>query len=576
MRLISLTANKDSFHPVHFNKAGLNLILASQKESAEVDIRRTYNGVGKSLMVAIIHYCLGSNNVKAFQEKLPTWEFQLCLEHAGTQYRVSRATEVPNKVTVDGEEMSLSSLRVRLGNMAFPAMGDRQFLTFRNLIPSFIRRNRDAYAAFDSAGLEKQDFQKLLRLAYLLGLDVDIVAEKQQLRQHIVELDNRIKQFEKDKLFRAFLGGESDALIQLQELAAKINKCETRLRAFQIAEDYYAKQHEANLVTTDLQSVRNKRETLTRAIDQIEKSIKIQPDLDPSRVIAVYEEAIRDFPGTVKHRIEEVLKFRSELIERRNTKLAKDKRRLLKERDALTDELKQLDTKRDALLRYLGEHKALDEYLAMSDELSKLRAEQKKIQDYQQLLGKYTKERAKYVAELKQENVRTNEYLEEIGATLQSNMETFVRLSSRFYEEKPGGITVKNNEGDNQLRFDIVAKIEDDASDGINEVKIFCFDMMVLEQKHNHAVDFLFHDSRLFSDMDHRQRATALRVALEESENTSFQYIATLNQDQLEACHDCLTPTEWEEIQKRVVLTLTDDSPSSKLLGIQVDMNYEE
>jgi uncharacterized protein YydD (DUF2326 family) len=151
-------------------------------------------------------------------------------------------------------------------------------------------------------------------------------------------------------------------------------------------------------------------------------------------------------------------------------------------------------------------------------------------------------------------------------------MEAFTTFSKRFYEEKPGGLAVKNNEGDNQVRFDIKAKIQDDASDGINEVKIFCFDMTILTQKHNHLIDLIFHDSRLFSDMDSRQRAIALELASEISTQGNFQYIATINQDQLESSSHQWSNEIKDAIYNNIVLELTDEGPESKLLGIQIDM----
>jgi len=95
--------------------------------------------------------------------------------------------------------------------------------------------------------------------------------------------------------------------------------------------------------------------------------------------------------------------------------------------------------------------------------------------------------------------------------------------------------------GDNQLRFDIEARIQDDASDGINEARIFCFDMTVLTGRHNHHAEFLFHDSRLFSNMDPRQRATLFKIAYEYAQKENTQYIATVNEDHLTPQNQMIT-----------------------------------
>lgn len=176
---------------------------------------------------------------------------------------------------------------------------------------------------------------------------------------------------------------------------------------------------------------------------------------------------------------------------------------------------------------------------------------------------------------MSRENIRANRYLRGVKPLLDANRECFRSLSRRFYGDRPGGLTVSNNDGDNQLRFNIEARIESDAADGINEVKVFCYDWTILSQKHNHLVEFLMHDSRLFSDVDIRQRSTIFKIVQECAVEEGFQYIATLNQDQIDSMKDQFSPKEFADcIEGKTVLTLTDEDASAKLLGIQVDMQY--
>ena len=60
MKLLKLSANKNSFRPVIFNKEGISLITGRRKSSSDAD---TYNSVGKSLMIYLIHFCLGLKKV---------------------------------------------------------------------------------------------------------------------------------------------------------------------------------------------------------------------------------------------------------------------------------------------------------------------------------------------------------------------------------------------------------------------------------------------------------------------------------------------------------------------------------
>ena len=65
MYLIELSSNKPSFKTIKF-KEGLNFIIGGMS-SEQKNKKSTYNGVGKSLMIKIIHFCLGCNKIKSFE-----------------------------------------------------------------------------------------------------------------------------------------------------------------------------------------------------------------------------------------------------------------------------------------------------------------------------------------------------------------------------------------------------------------------------------------------------------------------------------------------------------------------------
>jgi len=70
-------------------------------------------------------------------------------------------------------------------------------------------------------------------------------------------------------------------------------------------------------------------------------------------------------------------------------------------------------------------------------------------------------------------------------------------------------------------------------SKGINNMQIFCFDMMLMAmcQKRGMGANFLIHDSHLFDGVDGRQVMRALKVGAEMAHKLGFQYIVSLNQD---------------------------------------------
>jgi uncharacterized protein YydD (DUF2326 family) len=73
MQLISVRANKTSFRPVVFNKTGLSFIVAKQKNPGSSEDGKTYNGVGKSLLVRIINFVSGPKRADIGILRKITW-----------------------------------------------------------------------------------------------------------------------------------------------------------------------------------------------------------------------------------------------------------------------------------------------------------------------------------------------------------------------------------------------------------------------------------------------------------------------------------------------------------------------
>jgi len=63
------------------------------------------------------------------------------------------------------------------------------------------------------------------------------------------------------------------------------------------------------------------------------------------------------------------------------------------------------------------------------------------------------------------------------------------------------------------------------------------------------------------------------KTVYEEFKNSDKQYIATVNQNQIDEIKKYMTDEEYDNIiAQNTVLTLTDESDSEKLLGIKVDL----
>lgn len=574
MRLIELTADRASFRPVRFNPDGLSLIVGGRSQKEEGDSDKTYNGVGKSLAIALIHFCLGSNKVNAFQEAIPDWEFSLRFESRGNNHRVSRNTSRQNIVVFDGQEMKLKDLREHLACLAFDLPSGVDGLSFRPLLYKFLRRGKADYVEAEHTSSDHSPYEKLIRNIFLLGLDVDLVAEKARLNQRLKRIQDSNKSLKNDPVLREFYTANKDVEIELSFLQERITQLEANQRSFEVADDYYQVEKEANDLGIELQTLRNRAIILRNALDNIDKSLKVRPDITPDRIETAYRELGSAFRPEILRRLEEVQEFHRHLVDNRVTRLSQERRRLERELANKEQSIRELNDALNEKTAFLGRSRALDYFVAIGNEIASLKAKAQKLDDYRALGRRWSDELATTKGAMQQEVLRTNAYLAQIHPRLDEVNGVFKGLSRRLYPDSPAGLTLRNNDGENQVRFNFEVRIENDASDGINEARIFCYDLTLLTAGRNHHINLVFHDSRLFSDMDPRQRAEAFRIARDITARRGCQYIATLNEDQIEGMADYLTEKERAMIAANTVLSLGDRAAEEKLLGVQVDMHY--
>jgi uncharacterized protein YydD (DUF2326 family) len=383
MRLIALTANQPSFKAVTFNRTGLTLIVGRHRTAKRTDLKKTYNGVGKSLIVALANYCLGSNRNEHFDTHLPGWAFTLAFEHAGKTYKVTRRT-AEAKLLLNGAEISLNAYRENLeslGGLAMPA--ERiSYLTFRSLLSFFLRPKSGSYVRYDRPQPEWKEYQSVLCQSFLLGLDYNRAVQKHEQKKRLDDHLNLADRYKKDKELREFYLGEKNAEVELLELGAQIKRLEDDLAAFRVAENYAERQQKADLLHHQVTDLANEITIYTNLLLDLELALKIRPDVSPAQVITVYQEASVALPALVVKRLEDVQTFHRRLQENRSRRLNKEVAVTKQTIADLTQRSERLRKELDAELQFLNAHRALDEYAANNAHLSELRGREQRIKDY--------------------------------------------------------------------------------------------------------------------------------------------------------------------------------------------------
>jgi len=575
MKLIKLRANKESFHTIPFNNKGISLIIA--KKRTEND-RNTYNSVGKSLSIALVHFCLASNKIPAFEEQLLDWEFYLDFEIDGEQYTSKRATGKQDSIFLNDEELSLADFRTKLAEKVFGIVTPIPNLTFRTLLSRFIRPKRSSYDLYSDFIKEEKPYPKLLNNSYLLGLDINRVIKKNGLKEEFDSVKDLGNKIQKDSIMRSFFmkdDASENVEIKIVELERKINNLQTNINNFVIAEDYGTIKEEADRISYSLRQLRNKTTKIRTAIDSLERSLKVKPDITQQQIADFYAEAQIQLSDMVLKKIEEVEAFNAKILDNRTINLLKEKQSFEYKLSEVETQISSLARQEDEKLQYLNSHGALDDYSQLTNLLAENKMNLLKLQQYKELVKEYKTRQEEVKKEFANENIATVKYLSDIEPLVKKNILMFQSFSEQLYEGKSSGITINNNEGINTIRFDIKAKIEDDTGDGVNEARTFCFDWTLLKGQYNHNVKFIYHDSRLISENDPRQVAKMLKIAYDECQKNNFQYVLTINQSSLDLLQKELNEEEYKQlIIDSEVLELNDISDENKLLGIQLDLNY--
>jgi uncharacterized protein YydD (DUF2326 family) len=272
----------------------------------------------------------------------------------------------------------------------------------------------------------------------------------------------------------------------------------------------------------------------------------------------LYQEVGVVLPTTAIRRFAEVRRFHESVVANRRSYLSQEIDDA-RHRIALRDRQKQTnDERRAKVMEILRSHGALDHFTLLQGELNRMEAEaaalQQRLMTAENLESGKTElemDRARLVTRLRQDYAEQSE-------RVKASVLTFGEISNALYES-PGIFTISPES--NGPRFDV--KIHAAKSKGINNMQIFCFDMMLTKLCAQRRIGpgFLIHDSHLFDGVDERQVAKALEIGADTTAEIGWQYIVTLNSDAL--------PPSFNANGSILPTRLTDATEDGGLFGIR-------
>lgn len=535
-------------------KPGLNILLADKSPGATN--RQTRNGAGKSSMVDLIHFVLGSNvdkNSIFRSQELTNWSFDLTLDVGDHEVTASRCGDRPSRLQITGttEDWAIRPTIDTSGNQLISnehwksVLGAAWFQlpigneadelgtfqpTFRSLFAYFARRATDGgFQAPAQHSSRQPPWNQQVAISYLLGLDWTISQRLQVLRGQ-EKLASSLRKAAKDGELGRFFASAADLRARLAIAETHAEEFRARLATFRVVPQYTELEREASALTREI-AILNDQNTLDRdLLLQLKEALETETDPVGRDIETLYAEAGVVLADSVKRRFEEVEAFHCAVVQNRQSHLAGELTAAESRIADRTWKVSDLDRRRANIMKTLTEGGALEHYNRLRDEATRMQAEVEALRHrltaaerIESTKAQLNIERATIEKALKDDILERKEIIN--SATL-----TFEALSQALYERQ-GVLTIADSP--NGPEFEV--RIDSQRSKGINNMQIFCFDLMLAELGANRRKNpgFLVHDSHLFDGVDERQVARALQLGARRAKEKGFQYIVTLNSDAL-------------------------------------------
>lgn len=573
-----LRASDPRFKTLTFGP-GLNILLAERHEQAtDTDTR---NGVGKSSFVLLLHFLLGGNagkNSLFTSESLAAWRFALDFGLGSARTTVERSGEKPSNFIVASAALDVSG-QLDLGAKSevikqndwlallrrtwFGLDGDAG-PSVRSLLSYFVRRVDDGgfHDPFKHTYQQTpSDYQPAV--SFLLDLDWRLAERWEEVRQQEKTVQALANALKEGRLGSYTVGSVAKLRTQVTLAEERVDALRSSLKEFRLIESFTELEREANAISGAFRRLSDEN-TMDRAlIEQLRSTYEAETPPSADELTAMYEAAGVQLGDLIRRRFDEVAHFHDSIVQNRARhladELAKAEQRI-SEREA---EQRRLDTRRGEILRTLQSGGALSELTGLQEELAKAQARLEELRASYKIADQLAVGKAGVKRARQELLVQLQEDQREREPQLGDLIRRFEEFSARLYDERVGSLEIGASE--NGPTFSIA--IDAGKSKGINNMQVFCFDLLVAEicARRGRGPGFLVHDSHLFDGVDERQIGRGLALADEIATLNGFQYIVTMNSDAMPAT----VPEGFSPENHVLDVQLTDTVEDGGLFGFR-------
>jgi len=571
IRLRKLYSEDDAFREVIF-KDGINLILGDKSvDDGGETVDKHQNGVGKSLTIELIDYCLLRKNdlsrITRINTKYlhPQSFVNLDFECDAGLYSIGRNNAGKIRIKRDGEddhkiyngiEEAKKHLKILIGLNDAP-------ISVRDYFNFFIKHEFYAYEDFNE--LYTSSYVDLMRIHfYLFELDLLLLEKiKKAFENHKIATDKRAE-------VNRWLKQEG---IKVEQLRAKRNQIEEKVADLEHDFDYEkilksieGKKDVISNLETEISDYIDKRSLLQVELSDIEDYIneyKEDVTIDDSDIQVVFEKYKKGLGDLIKKDLEELFTFRDQLSKFKEDLTGNKRKQLVDEIATLTG---KINDRKEKVRRYYSDITESDKnhivksFRSYKDDLYSYR-------QYDQYLDQYDDAQEELNNAKTQYSLAANKLsriVSDLREKKKSFEHTFVELhrditgsseaSFNFSVDVESGIKQKKN------FFKFEAITETTGSMGSNHIRAAIYDMSL------HLNDFtkprtlgvIVHDNLIFGFLDKASSIKYLNL-MNSQLGDNIQYIAAINSDDFD--YKELIAEFTFDIKSKVAIHLTKKDP---------------
>ena len=336
MFLTRLYSQPEGLFPSIEFKNGVNFIFG--KKDTQSDKKDSLNGIGKSLLIDLIDFCLlatfrPDHNPRLYRAKKFMAGYVIVLEFEidNRRYIIKRDPANPNKdiefgLVGDIKTYTESELKTLLTDLIFfnkNYQGQYSNHWLRKLLPFFIKKERPKKGDEFIDPIKYIDNCKPMELniyhLFLLGIDNTLASENFDIQDNLKEKEPLMGGVEKFVEETYGLEKISTAHNEIDKIKRDIKNIEANIASFKLAPNYEDAEERANKLTSQIKELWYQNYNGRKNLENYENSYKVDVDINIQRIESLYKEANELLAGQIRKTLDDAVNFRKSLSNSRKS-----------------------------------------------------------------------------------------------------------------------------------------------------------------------------------------------------------------------------------------------------------------